>query len=187
MANRLTKQDWIAHGFLVLKTEGHGGLKADKMVKALMVSRGSFYWHFKDIDDFRSCLLTAWRADITETVIGELRQMPDGVEQIQELLSRVLSIPQGLEAAIRYWSGQDRNVAQAVAEVDRLRVDYLTKVLMNLGLSETTARARAAILAWAYIGRSLSPEFATDLTDDAARDLGRLMAVSETTEGDSKS
>lgn len=50
MRNRLAKEDWIAHGFEVLKTEGPGGLKAVKMVKTLNVSRGSFYWHFENND-----------------------------------------------------------------------------------------------------------------------------------------
>ncbi|MCY6382320.1 TetR/AcrR family transcriptional regulator [Hoeflea prorocentri] len=185
MSNRLTKQDWVAHGFEVLKTEGHGGLKADRMVKALKVSRGSFYWHFKDIDDFETCILEAWRTDITEAVIAELKTLPDGTEQIRELIQRVLTIPQGLEAAIRLWSGQSEKVARAVAEVDRLRIDYLTNVLEGLGLPPGVARPRAAILAWAYIGRSLSPAFADGVTEHAARDLSFALTTPEIARKDS--
>jgi len=42
MKDRLSKDTWIKHGFDVLRIEGPQGLKADRMVKALGVSRGSF-------------------------------------------------------------------------------------------------------------------------------------------------
>ena len=51
---RLTKQDWINSGLRTLATEGASALKVGAMAAALGVSRGSFYWHFKDFADFRA-------------------------------------------------------------------------------------------------------------------------------------
>src|ERR1700680_636047 len=61
MNDRLTKSDWIEHGLRTLASEGANALKVGPMAAKLKVSRGSFYWHFKDIADFRSQVLRSWR------------------------------------------------------------------------------------------------------------------------------
>src|SRR5271166_2476814 len=53
MNDRLTKEDWIRHGLRTLANEGAHALKVGPMATKLKVSRGSFYWHFRDIPDFR--------------------------------------------------------------------------------------------------------------------------------------
>jgi len=60
MLDRLTKADWIRHGLRTLATDGPNALKVGPMAARLKVSRGSFYWHFEDIAEFRSLLLRTW-------------------------------------------------------------------------------------------------------------------------------
>lgn len=174
MANRLTREDWVQHGFDVLRTEGHEGLKADRMVKALNVTRGSFYWHFKSLKSFHAALLTAWRANITEAVIAELKEIPTGQMQLTELISRVILTPQFVEAAIRSWAQVSEEVAEAVRQVDEMRITYLAEVMKQQGVPADTARSRAVVLSWAYVGRAIAPAWATDLPPDTAADLGQL-------------
>jgi AcrR family transcriptional regulator len=57
MSERLSKSDWIDHGLHTLTAQGPGALKVGPMAARLKVSRGSFYWHFRDIADFRDALL----------------------------------------------------------------------------------------------------------------------------------
>ncbi|MCR9136410.1 MAG: TetR/AcrR family transcriptional regulator [Alphaproteobacteria bacterium] len=174
MTKRLSRQDWIAHGFEVLKTEGHEGLKADRMVKALNVSRGSFYWHFKSIDGFHAALLSAWREQITEAVIAELRDIGGAENQLTELISRVILTPQRIEAAMRSWGRIEPKIAMAVAAVDTIRIDYITDVIAREGIPQDIARGRAIMLSWSYIGRALSPDLAATLDHTVHRDLGRI-------------
>lgn len=175
---RLRKDDWIAHGFEVLKSDGHSGLKADRMVRALGVSRGSFYWHFADIADFHTQVLTAWRETITEAVIADLKALPEGADPLRELIARVLGQPQTLERAVRLWAGADRAVAEAVADVDRLRIGYVAGHLRSLGLAEATALGRAVFLSRAYTGHALSGQ---DMADPAmgAADLAHILTRPE--------
>src|SRR6186997_2442817 len=72
MNDRLSKSDWIDHGLNTLTEQGPGGLKVGPMATRLKVSRGSFYWHFRDIADFRAALLHAWQERLTEQVIRNL-------------------------------------------------------------------------------------------------------------------
>lgn len=175
---RLRKEDWIDHGFEVLKTEGHAGLKADRMVRAMNVSRGSFYWHFADIADFHSQLLAAWRERITEAEIADLTALPEGADPLQVLIARVLSRPQQLERAVRLWAGADPAVAEAVEEVDQLRIGYVASRLRALGLSDAIALSRAVFLGDAYTGHALSGRVAED-PDTRARDLAHILIQPE--------
>ncbi|MEM8755480.1 MAG: TetR family transcriptional regulator, partial [Pseudomonadota bacterium] len=54
MKQRLSRDDWLAHALGTLAAEGAPALRADRMAKALGVSRGSFYWHFRDLDDLNA-------------------------------------------------------------------------------------------------------------------------------------
>ena len=172
---RLTSQDWIEHGFKVLGTEGFRGLKAGRMVKGLNVSRGSFYWHFKSLKTFHQALLAAWRKEITEEVIADLRAIPEGKDQLRELIASVVAAPQELEAAMRSWARVDPEVAIAVAQVDQLRADYLTEVIAMCGVDRAIARARASLLTWAHIGRTFAPELVETVGPKEIDDFAQLL------------
>ncbi len=69
MTERLSKSDWIAHGLRSLTKDGANALKVGPLAQALKVSRGSFYWHFRDIADFHAQLLQSWQESSTDQVI----------------------------------------------------------------------------------------------------------------------
>ncbi|WP_299345382.1 TetR/AcrR family transcriptional regulator [uncultured Maritalea sp.] len=154
---RHAKSDWLDHGIEVLKTAGATGLKLEAMVGAMRVTRGSFYWHFENIDAFKKELLEHWRIRINQTQIEQLSQLPNSAEQIEELVRRVLAQSQELEAAIRTWAGSDPHVAEIVKDIDKMRVDYLYAAFVQLGVNPDEALARATLMHWAYVGRAVAP------------------------------
>ncbi|WP_371171318.1 TetR/AcrR family transcriptional regulator [Aliiroseovarius sp. 2305UL8-7] len=175
MTERLTKDAWIAHGFDVLRGPGHEMLKADTMCKSLDVSRGSFYWHFSSLKHFQSALLNAWRTQNTEDVIAELQAMSNTDEQLAALLQKTIDTPQPLERGMRRWGGANKDVARALAEVDRIRADYLTALLLEHGLSKSAASDRSVLLTWAFVGRAFATGLLDDLSDGFAVDIATLL------------
>jgi hypothetical protein len=47
MGDQLSVQDWLDQGLKTLAKSGFTALKAEPLAKAMGVSRGSFYWHFR--------------------------------------------------------------------------------------------------------------------------------------------
>ena len=47
----LTPQDWVQSAIVLLTDRGIDSVRVDVLAKILGVTRGSFYWHFKDRDD----------------------------------------------------------------------------------------------------------------------------------------
>ena len=76
MGDRLTRSEWLRHGLRTLASDGPGALKIGPMASKLNVSRGSFYWHFRDLEDFRRQLLQHWQETSTDNVIEDLDARP---------------------------------------------------------------------------------------------------------------
>jgi AcrR family transcriptional regulator len=174
MDERLTKIDWIRHGLRTLARDGANALKVGPMSTALNVSRGSFYWHFRDIADFRSQLLRSWQECSTDQVIQELEAQKTEPGRLGHLLKRALTTRRGLDRAIRSWAAEDQDVAKVVATVDDRRVSYIARMLAASGVESRQAHPRAAFMYWAYLGQtmvmdprhsSISPAAIDDISD----------------------
>ncbi|MCX7362332.1 MAG: TetR/AcrR family transcriptional regulator [Alphaproteobacteria bacterium] len=155
MTVHLTKSDWIAHGLRTLANEGANALKVGPMATKLKVSRGSFYWHFRDIGDFQSQLLQSWQERSTEQVIRELEAGKAQPDRLKHLMTRAYSAKRDLDRAIRSWGVEDEDVARIVASVDARRVAYIAKLLVAAGVESQRARRRADFLYWAYLGQAI--------------------------------
>jgi AcrR family transcriptional regulator len=152
---RLSKSDWLDHGLKILATSGANALKAEPLCRSLQVSRGSFYWHFNDIAAFRAELLARWRVRATEDIIEDVDQKYDPGERLTQLMIKAMRHEDRLERAIRSWAAQNANVAEAVAEIDKIRLDYLCQLLKAVGVAADQIQARAAFIYWANLGRNM--------------------------------
>lgn len=154
VTERLTKSDWIAHGLRTLTSDGVAGLKVGSMATGLQVSRGSFYWHFEDIADFRSQLLKSWQERTTDQVIREL-ETEAGPERLKQLLTRAFDARPTVDRAIRSWAAEDEEVAAIVATVDARRIAYIADLIVAAGVERQRARRRATFLYWAWLGQTI--------------------------------
>jgi AcrR family transcriptional regulator len=155
MNDRLTKSDWIKHGLRTLAKDGANALKVGPMSIEMKVSRGSFYWHFRDIADFRSQILRSWQERSTDQVIQEIEAEKTEPDRLKHLMKRAFTGKRSLDRAIRSWAAQDENVAAIVASVDARRVAYIEKLLVAVGVESQKALPRAAFMYWAYLGQAI--------------------------------
>jgi AcrR family transcriptional regulator len=155
MDDRLTKSDWIEHGLRTLASDGANALRVGPMATRLQVSRGSFYWHFSDIADFRWQVLQCWQERTTEQVIRDLEVAKAQPDRLKQLMRRAFVTKRSLERAVRSWAAEDRDVAATVAAVDTRRVSYIAEMLVAAGVESRRALHRAAFLYWAYLGQPI--------------------------------
>jgi AcrR family transcriptional regulator len=174
---RLTKSDWIDHGLRTLRNEGANALKVGPMATKLNLSRGSFYWHFKDIADFRTQLLQTWQARTTDQVIAELEVRKGQSDRLRHLMRRGFGVNK-LDRAVRSWATEDKDIAKVVAANDARRVAYIEGMLVAAGVPHGRALVRANFLYWAYLGQSfvMDPAHATIAPSDMD-DISDLFAT----------
>lgn len=163
MEDRLSKSNWIEHGLRTLATDGVNALKVGPMATELKVSRGSFYWHFRDIADFRSQVLRSWQERTTEQVIRDLDAIEAAPDRLKLLMRQAFGTKRSLDQAIRSWAAVDKDVATIVAAVDTRRVSYIANMLTAAGVESRRALPRAAFIYWAYLGQPIvmDPRLAT--------------------------
>lgn len=131
-------------------------VRVESLARELEVSKGSFYWHFKNRDDLLGAVLERWRHDTTRGVQERLkRREPSAANRLLLFLRLPLRSARAvrsadLELAILGWARRSRMAEMAVAEVDRLRVAHAAGLLEEMGFSPADAELRAHI-AYAFI------------------------------------
>jgi AcrR family transcriptional regulator len=156
MADQLSAGDWLDQGLRTLVEKGFTALKAEPLAKAMGVSRGSFYWHFADVEAFHAEILKYWREIAAERIIADIEAAAEKGDVLQRLLHRVFGERRALENAVRRWALVDPAATAAVRAIDRRRLAYVESLLRNSGIPRDVARTRARILYWAYLGFALS-------------------------------
>jgi AcrR family transcriptional regulator len=158
MADQLSAKDWLDLGLKTLARSGFTALKAEPLAKAMGVSRGSFYWHFKDIGAYHAAILKHWREVAAEQVIANLEASSQDDNPLLLLLRRTFSGKLALENAVRTWATLDPMARAAVQATDRRRLSYVQKLFERSGVSPGVARSRAQIFYWAFLGFALSDQ-----------------------------
>lgn len=152
--DRLTPQDWMAAAFDALASGGVEAVRVDVLAKRLKVTRGSFYWHFKNRRALLNALQEMWRAEQTEDVIAQVEALEKPPhEALHALLTLCFRDDGALEKAMRAWAESDPAVQQLVAEVDQRRIGYLAKLLNGMGFTKPKATVRARIAYRAWLGQ----------------------------------
>jgi AcrR family transcriptional regulator len=148
-------QDWVEAGFGLLGQLGVEAVKVEPLARALGVTKGSFYWHFRDRDALLAAILAHWESIATQAIIDRVEGQ--GGSAAARVNALVLSTSQGkrtarIEHAIRAWGARDKQARVVLQAVDARREEYVRNLLIEHGLSPARAAQRARILYLALIG-----------------------------------
>jgi AcrR family transcriptional regulator len=149
---QLTPQDWTRAALAALAEHGVTGVAVDRLAKRLGVTRGSFYWHFRDRRELIDAALEQWEREQTTDLIPAAEAIRDPVERLRYVVREVYERPvEQIETAL-VAAADDPLVAPAVARVTRTRLDFLRRIFLELGLTEEEAAERAWLAYAFYTG-----------------------------------
>jgi AcrR family transcriptional regulator len=177
---RLDETAWIEAALATLAHDGVSGVRVERLAAALGVTKGSFYWHFKDREDLLQRTLDAW-AKARIAAIGLQAAHRGAPAQILEMMLDIYTRkpnPKGLgvELAIRGFARSHRGAASCIARVDDARLAEVGGLFARLGLPQAEAKARALLFYAFLFGQSLlGGKRRTDALSRAAR---TVLAVS---------
>jgi AcrR family transcriptional regulator len=139
-------EDWIEAGLALLSQQGVEAVKVERLAIALGVTKGSFYWHFRDRAALLSAMLARWQAVSTAAMIERIDAV--GGSAASRLATLIEATSQSkraarVEQAIRAWGARDKQARAVLAAVDSHREAYVQRMLQEHGLSEAHAKARA--------------------------------------------
>jgi AcrR family transcriptional regulator len=146
---KLDREAWLSRALESLVREGGAKLRIDNLVKEVGVSKGSFYWHFKNRDAFVQDILEHWHRTTTLAVPDGLKELGEQSPE-QKLFSLIdMIFSQRLtryDLAVRSWAIQEPEIQPMIRRTDVFRNNFVRKLFAEMGFDTTNADMRARLL-----------------------------------------
>lgn len=153
-STRLSATDWVDAALALLTADGVSSVKISRLCERLDVTKGSFYWHFSDLDALWEAMAERWREthNATFTGLDEVTALPPA-ERVATLATMLMSERNlTVETAIRDWARVNPRVAESVRRIDNEVFDAVYAALLELDIDAERARLTAGLLVYAGIG-----------------------------------
>jgi AcrR family transcriptional regulator len=150
---RTPRAAWIEAALKALATGGPDAVRVEALASSLGVSKGGFYWHFKDRQALLEEMLDSWEKATVDDVIARIDSGPaDAREKLRELFELAPSADFAVELAIRDWSRRNADVAKRLRRVDNRRMRWLRSLFAEFCADEKDAEARSMLAYSLLIG-----------------------------------
>lgn len=154
MAKVRTPRDaWVQAGLQALAVGGPDAVRIEALAASLGVSKGGFYWHFKDRRALLEEMLDSWEKAVAEDVIAQVESQPAAPrDKLRQLFALAPTVDFAVELAVRDWARRDGDVAARVRRIDNRRMEYLRLLFGQLGLAEEEVEARSILAFSLFVG-----------------------------------
>jgi AcrR family transcriptional regulator len=157
-ARNLTPEAWVDAAIRRMVRSGIDAVGVQQLARDLHVTKGSFYWHFRNREALLQAILKRWRGVTVELNHLLESEEPDASQRLMRLLhlpeeiSGAVVPPADFELAVRSWARQSARVASTVRRVDALRERLFARMFRELGAAGRHSLVLARICA-AVAGR----------------------------------
>jgi AcrR family transcriptional regulator len=149
------EKDWLAEARSMLIAGGISAVEINPLAARLGVTRGGFYWRFRNRQDLLDQLLHDWEETNTASFIKAVSPPGDARERVARLrelwLGEEAFIPE-FDIAVREWGRVEPAVQARVAKADKRRLEALKGLYLDLGAPTNEALVRARILYFHQMG-----------------------------------
>jgi AcrR family transcriptional regulator len=153
------REVWLKEGLLALAKVGPQALTVEIMCRRMGVTKGSFYHHFKNRQDYIENILKLWEEENTSRLIDITEENTGIRDRLNALLKLIFEIPKDREMAVRALALYDRTARKYQVKIDTERRAYLLSLNKKFTKNSKEAELFSTIdYAW-YIGiMSILPE-----------------------------
>jgi AcrR family transcriptional regulator len=152
----LQPSDWIRAGNAQLAREGIDAVRIEVLARDLGVSKGSFYWHFRDRDDLLMKMLSNWEDGESAWLAAEEapgEEHGGAAARWARFVERSAE-PDRIreEIAVRTWARRDERVAERVTAIEKRKARLIADVLSDVGFAPEAAESWAEMVGLVYLG-----------------------------------
>ena len=159
LISRLGRDDWLDAAFRAAVEHGFDGVRVLTLADTLQVTRGSFYWHFKDHATLIGALVERWQARELEAHQRlEQAGSEDPAKALEVMLDQALAHGgdeldnMRFELALRALGRRDAHVAALMRGMDALRIALFKRKFIPLVQNEKTAAELATLFYLSVVG-----------------------------------
>lgn len=149
-----TRETWTIAAFNTLYEEGIDNVRVERLAKKLGVTKGSFYWHFKNRADLHGALLDYWTKEMTQTVLDTAKKFHGSphdrlINTLREVVGKERT---KYDPAVRTWARCDHRVQKVVEHIDRIRLSFLHGLFVDIGYDKQEAEIRSRLMYYYIMG-----------------------------------
>ena len=153
---RTPRNRWIEEGLRALAAGGPDAVRIEPLAQALGVSKGGFYWHFKDRQSLLEEMLDAWERtwvdEVIEAVEAEDKDARSRLRRLFALAGASGGELLKIELAIRNWAWREEAVAERLRQVDNRRMNYMRSLFGAICEDDDDVEARCLLVFSLFIG-----------------------------------
>jgi AcrR family transcriptional regulator len=157
--SNLSRKDWIDFALQKLPKEGIEKVTIAALARDLNVTKGSFYWHFKDHDDLLQAMLARWEETGSEVVFSEVERVGGDAKRrlrhMSDIIFRRYANQLNFEMALREWGRKDKKIRDIIGQEDERRMDYMRGLFQEIYDDPKVAEAKAWLLFSLYVGETV--------------------------------
>jgi len=144
---RLDRQDWLEAALSALVEGGIAGVTMERLAVGLGVTRGSFYYHFRDRAELLDALLGHWESNWTVAICDDVAALGLDPRSTLMALMRVIAHRKAAthDVTFRAWALHDDRARKVVSRVDGMRLEYIKNIFLAMGFEGLEAENRARL------------------------------------------
>lgn len=149
----LAAEDWLDEALNVMATEGVKAVAVEPLAKRLGVTKGSFYWHFKNRDALITELLAFWERIELEYINDFNHKFPDPIQRLKAILEVLVDDETNKYIFLALANGvADPMFDQAYRKAVIRRIQLFENTLVTIGSTQALALVKAHKLYCQYFG-----------------------------------
>jgi len=155
---RTPRERWVEEGLRALASGGPDVVRVEPLARALGVTKGGFYWHFRDRQALLDAMLDSWEETLVDQAIATAdRGGGSGRTRLRRLFT-VAGERDGildLELSVRDWARRDPSVAERITRVDNRRLAYLRPLFSEFCDDGADVEGRCLLVLTLFVGEAL--------------------------------
>ena len=150
---KLTANDWLEAALNVLASDGVSAVAVEPLAKKLGVTKGSFYWHFKNREDLITNVIVYWESIETQYINHYRSYYSKPEEFMKESLS--ILINDDLNKSVLIAIAEDKSFSAsriAYQKAVHRRLNIWTAAYTSMGIEKAAAEVKAYETFCSYFG-----------------------------------
>lgn len=150
----VTEDQWIDKGMEQFGLNGVEGLVIEKMAAEFGCSKSSFYWYFKNRQEYIARIVERWSEISTEQVIRSSSMSGEAEDQLSHVLREMFCVTQKGDFLFYLRKlARDHSAFHAILEqIENTRMMYVQDLLTKLGMEPEVAEQKSRLLYHYYLG-----------------------------------
>lgn len=150
---RLSAEDWERGALELIADEGVGAMAVEALARRLGVTKGSFYWHFRNRGALLEAALQRWEEHDEAEVLAKIEPIADPRLRLRAMFDFVArELPSHRIYAALLKALDHPAVLTLMARVSARRMDFLAAAYREAGMNPAQAQHRARLTYAAYVG-----------------------------------